>query len=145
MKLNKTYVLKKIKPLFFEVFENNKLKISSKSSAKNIKNWDSLAQISLIVGTEKLFKIKFSVSEVANLKNVGEMIDLIIKKNDGTTKLRIVITCDRINFCSDFLFKMLLIGNSGVGKSCLLLRYAENSFNENFFNTIGVPRRGGGG
>mmetsp|Transcript_73826 Transcript_73826/g.102541 ORF Transcript_73826/g.102541 Transcript_73826/m.102541 type:complete len:144 (+) Transcript_73826:30-461(+) len=38
----------------------------------------------------------------------------------------------------DYLFKMLLIGNSGVGKSCLLLRYAENSFNENFFNTIGV-------
>ena len=38
----------------------------------------------------------------------------------------------------DFLFKMLLIGNSGVGKSCLLVRYAENSFNENFFNTIGV-------
>ena len=33
---------------------------------------------------------------------------------------------------------MLLIGNSGVGKSCLILRYAENSFNENFFNTIGV-------
>jgi GTPase SAR1 family protein len=39
---------------------------------------------------------------------------------------------------SDYLFKMLLIGNSGVGKSCLLLRYADNSFNENFFNTIGV-------
>ena len=41
-------------------------------------------------------------------------------------------------YFSDLLFKMLLIGNSGVGKSCLLLRYAENSFNENFFNTIGV-------
>ena len=39
---------------------------------------------------------------------------------------------------SDYLFKMLLIGNSGVGKSWLLLRYDENSFNENFFNTIGV-------
>ena len=25
---------------------------------------------------------------------------------------------------SDYLFKMLLIGNSGVGKSCLLVRYA---------------------
>jgi len=43
-----------------------------------------------------------------------------------------------VSFCSDFLFKMLLIGNSAVGKSCLLVRYAENSFNENFFNTIGV-------
>lgn len=39
---------------------------------------------------------------------------------------------------SDYLFKMLLIGNSGVGKSCLLMRYADNQFNENFFNTIGV-------
>jgi Ras-related protein Rab-1A len=36
------------------------------------------------------------------------------------------------------LIKLLLIGNSGVGKSCLLLRYSENNFTENFFNTIGV-------
>lgn len=38
----------------------------------------------------------------------------------------------------DYLFKFLLIGNSGVGKSCILMRYADNSFTENFFNTIGV-------
>nr|ABR27273.1 Rab A61 [Nyctotherus ovalis] len=38
----------------------------------------------------------------------------------------------------NLLFKLLLIGNSGVGKSCLLMRYAENTFTENFFNTIGV-------
>uniref|UniRef100_A0A7S3J9M8 Ras-related protein Rab-1 n=1 Tax=Euplotes harpa TaxID=151035 RepID=A0A7S3J9M8_9SPIT len=38
----------------------------------------------------------------------------------------------------EFLFKLLLIGNSGVGKSCILMRYADNSFTENFFNTIGV-------
>ncbi|KRX00929.1 P-loop containing nucleoside triphosphate hydrolase [Pseudocohnilembus persalinus] len=38
----------------------------------------------------------------------------------------------------DFLFKLLLIGNSGVGKSCMLMRYAENSFTSNFYNTIGV-------
>ena len=28
------------------------------------------------------------------------------------------------DFCSDYLFKLLLIGDSGVGKSCLLLRFA---------------------
>jgi len=38
----------------------------------------------------------------------------------------------------DYLFKLLLIGNSGVGKSCMLLRYSENNFTTNFFNTIGV-------
>lgn len=30
--------------------------------------------------------------------------------------------------CSDYLFKLLLIGDSGVGKSCLLLRFAVSSY-----------------
>jgi len=38
----------------------------------------------------------------------------------------------------DFLFKLLLIGNSAVGKSSLLLRFSDNIFNESFLPTIGV-------
>jgi len=38
----------------------------------------------------------------------------------------------------DFLFKVLLIGNSGVGKSSLLVRFAEDTFTESFMPTIGV-------
>jgi len=38
----------------------------------------------------------------------------------------------------DYLFKLLLIGDSGVGKSCLLLRFADNSYEENYISTIGV-------
>jgi Ras-related protein Rab-1A len=38
----------------------------------------------------------------------------------------------------DYLFKVLLIGNSGVGKSSLLLRFADDVFNDNFMPTIGV-------
>uniref|UniRef100_A0A2K5LLV9 RAB1A, member RAS onco family n=1 Tax=Cercocebus atys TaxID=9531 RepID=A0A2K5LLV9_CERAT len=39
-----------------------------------------------------------------------------------------LLTSFSFSFCSDYLFKLLLIGDSGVGKSCLLLRFAE-SFN----------------
>ena len=38
----------------------------------------------------------------------------------------------------DYLFKLLLIGNSSVGKSCLLLRFSDNIFNDCFLPTIGV-------
>ncbi|KAK4745236.1 hypothetical protein SAY87_011548 [Trapa incisa] len=43
-----------------------------------------------------------------------------------------------IALCSDYLFKLLLIGDSGVGKSCLLLRFADDSYLESYISTIGV-------
>ena len=82
MKNKKKEILKKIQPIFYKVFDNKKLRINYNSSTKTIQQWDSLAQINLVVSIEKLLRIKFSVSELASLKNVGEMIDLILVKNN---------------------------------------------------------------
>jgi len=38
----------------------------------------------------------------------------------------------------DYLFKLLLIGDSGVGKSCLLLRFADRKYTDSYISTIGV-------
>ncbi|KTW28020.1 GTP-binding protein ypt2 [Pneumocystis carinii B80] len=38
----------------------------------------------------------------------------------------------------DYLIKLLLIGDSGVGKSCLLLRFSDDFFTPSFITTIGI-------
>jgi len=41
----------------------------------------------------------------------------------------------------DFLFKVLLIGDSGVGKTCLLLKFTDDIFEPSYISTIGVDFR----
>lgn len=38
----------------------------------------------------------------------------------------------------DYLFKILIVGDSSVGKSCLLLRFVDDTYTDNYFSTIGV-------
>lgn len=38
----------------------------------------------------------------------------------------------------DLLFKLLLIGDSGVGKTCILFRFSDDAFNTTFISTIGI-------
>ena len=48
------------------------------------------------------------------------------------------MTSDLISQDYDYLFKVLLLGDSGVGKSSLILRYTEETFNSKLVNSIGV-------
>uniref|UniRef100_A0A8D0G643 small monomeric GTPase n=1 Tax=Sphenodon punctatus TaxID=8508 RepID=A0A8D0G643_SPHPU len=38
----------------------------------------------------------------------------------------------------DYLFKQLLIGDTGVGKTCVIFRFSKDAFNATFISTIGI-------
>jgi acyl carrier protein len=74
-------IKKKITAIFRDVFDDPTLLVQDSTHSKDIDDWDSLNHINLIVAIEKEFKIKFALGELESLKNVGEMIRLIQKKN----------------------------------------------------------------
>lgn len=70
-------VMEDVKIIFKDVFDDETLEVNEKSCADNVEDWDSLAQMNLIVAMEKHFQVHFSVEEIVKLKNVGEMVKLI--------------------------------------------------------------------
>ena len=72
--------LERVQDIFRDIFDMKDLNVSRTTSAANIEEWDSLTHISLVVGIEKEFGIKFALGELQALQNVGDMIDLIEKK-----------------------------------------------------------------
>lgn len=73
-------VLDRLQPIFRDVLDDDSLVITRQSSAYNTPNWDSLAHINLIQIIEDEFKVKFALGELEELKNVGDLVDLILKK-----------------------------------------------------------------
>lgn len=75
-------ILGQLQPIFQDILDQPDLTITRESSAQNVEDWDSLAHINLVTAVEKHFKIKFALGELQELKNVGEMVDLIRTKLD---------------------------------------------------------------
>jgi len=66
--------------IFHDIFDDDKLVISDITTASDIDEWDSLAHLSLIVAIEAKFNIKFSMDEVVDMQNVGNIIKIIEAK-----------------------------------------------------------------
>ena len=73
-------VLNSCTEIFRTVFSDDTLSINAATSATDIADWDSLAQIRLLMSMEQTFEIKFSLDEVEDLQNVGEIVELILAK-----------------------------------------------------------------
>lgn len=73
-------VLVKLQSIFEDVFDEEGMSVTRKTSAKDIEDWDSFAQIRLTAAIEKAFDIKFAFGELGALRNVGEMVDVIFER-----------------------------------------------------------------
>lgn len=81
--LDKNFIYEKMTPIFREVFDDETIQPHQLMTAADVDNWDSLSNILMIVAVEESFKINFSTGEITQLKNVGELVDVIAAKIKG--------------------------------------------------------------
>ena len=72
--------LEELQEIFRDVLDQPDLVLTRSSNASNVDDWDSLAHINLVTSIEKRYKIRFALGELQDLKDVGDMIDLIKAK-----------------------------------------------------------------
>lgn len=75
--MNNSEILEKMNVIFCLVFERDDIQISDATTSKDIENWDSLMHLTLINELETAFKIKFTMAEILNARNVGELREII--------------------------------------------------------------------
>lgn len=78
--MTKEMIFNNVQEIFRDIFDDEDLIINDNTNSDTIEDWDSLNHINLVSAIEKEFKIKFSLPELLNLKDVGEMNSLILEK-----------------------------------------------------------------
>lgn len=73
-------ITEKLQAVFHDVFEDESIRLRDDMTAKDVKHWDSLNHINIIIASEQKFGISLTTKEALNLKNVGEFITLLQSK-----------------------------------------------------------------
>ncbi len=81
--MSREEVFEEVRKIFRDNFDDEELVIVDETNSKDIEDWDSIEHINLVIAMEKRFGLKFDISEVGKLANVGEMVDLIVYMMGG--------------------------------------------------------------
>lgn len=73
----------RLSEVFRDVFDDEGIVVGPTTCADDIEDWDSLAQITLVLAIEEEFGMRFDMSEIVGLANVGEMVEVIKERVDG--------------------------------------------------------------
>ena len=71
-------IYERLNTVFREVFDDDEIVVSASTTADDIEDWDSLEHINLVAAVEQEFGIKFTMAQVLNMKDVGEMVGIIL-------------------------------------------------------------------
>ena len=76
--MSREEVYERLNEVFQDVFDDDSITVNPETTSEDIEDWDSLEHINLVAAVEQEFGIKFTMAQVVGMKNVGEMVDIIL-------------------------------------------------------------------
>jgi acyl carrier protein len=77
--VDESEIWQRLREVFVRFFDAPGLALSRSTTAEDVDGWDSLANVELMVELEQAFGIRFRTGEVAELEDVGQLVDLIAR------------------------------------------------------------------
>ena len=78
--MNKEEIYERLNKVFRDIFDDESIVVKPETTSNDIEDWDSLEHINLVVAVEQEFGIKFNMNEVTTMKDVGDMVNIIISR-----------------------------------------------------------------
>ena len=77
--MDKNQIMTSIEEIFQDIFDDDDLKLKASDTPNEIKEWDSLTNVNIIVSLESEFGVKFNLDQISSIKSVGDMVSIIYK------------------------------------------------------------------
>jgi len=77
--MSREEIYERLNEIACDVFEEENLQLNDETTADDVDGWDSLTHLGFVNEIEIEFGIKFTLAEIRNLKNVGELVDAVEK------------------------------------------------------------------
>lgn len=78
--MNRIEIIERLTPIFRKVFSRPDLELSETMCANDVETWTSLTHMTMIVMVEEAFNIEFKLRDIKKMKQVGDLIDIILSK-----------------------------------------------------------------
>ena len=78
--MDRDEVYETLNEVFRDVFDDPSITVDDSTTSDDVDGWDSLEHINLIAAIEQEFGVKFNMGQVVSMKNVGEMVDIIMSR-----------------------------------------------------------------
>jgi acyl carrier protein len=78
--MNEAEIFAKLTDVVRTIFDEYEGPVGPSLSAKDVAQWDSLANVQFMVLVERAFRIRFTTTEISSLRNLGELAQTIARK-----------------------------------------------------------------